>query len=130
VIADNKLALNSGWDRALLLSELQALADLDFDVEIAGFSLPEFEVSDGARKPGRGRDNAEPPSLAAPAPAVTRCDDVWLLDRHQALYADAGSAAWRSSLRRRRGRRGRGLARRQTGELGRRDVCLRPGRRR
>src|SRR5215217_6642211 len=39
VIADNKLALNAGWDRDVLAIELQGLIDFQFDVEIAGFSL-------------------------------------------------------------------------------------------
>ena len=39
VIADNKLALNAGWDREVLAIELQALVDLNFGVEIASFSL-------------------------------------------------------------------------------------------
>ena len=34
VIADNKLALNAGWDRDLLAIELQGLVDLDFEIEI------------------------------------------------------------------------------------------------
>jgi ParB-like chromosome segregation protein Spo0J len=44
VIADNKLALNSGWDHELLAAELQALVDLDFGVEITGFSLAEVDL--------------------------------------------------------------------------------------
>src|SRR5260370_26743563 len=39
VIADNKLALNAGWDPEALAHELQALIALDFDAEITGFSL-------------------------------------------------------------------------------------------
>jgi ParB-like chromosome segregation protein Spo0J len=38
VIADNKLALNAGWDREALAIELQALIDLEFDVEVTGFA--------------------------------------------------------------------------------------------
>ena len=38
VIADNKLALNAGWDREMLAIELQGLVDLDFEVELTGFS--------------------------------------------------------------------------------------------
>ena len=37
VLADNKLALNAGWDKEILAIELQALVDLEFDVEITGF---------------------------------------------------------------------------------------------
>src|SRR2546426_444550 len=39
VIADNKLALNAGWDREMLAIELQGLVDLDFEVELTGASL-------------------------------------------------------------------------------------------
>lgn len=39
VIADNKLALNAGWDTEVLATELQGLIDLDFDVTLTGFSL-------------------------------------------------------------------------------------------
>jgi len=40
VIADNKLALNAGWDREILAIELQSLIDTDFDVELTGFRWP------------------------------------------------------------------------------------------
>ena len=39
VLADNKLALNAGWDREVLAVELQGLIDLGFDVETTGFAL-------------------------------------------------------------------------------------------
>ena len=38
-LADNKLALNAGWDQELLALELQELIDLDFEVELTGFML-------------------------------------------------------------------------------------------
>src|SRR6476661_2929215 len=46
VIADNRLAENAGWDRALLGLELQYLSDLDidFDVTLTGFDLPEIDL--------------------------------------------------------------------------------------
>src|SRR5215470_2187428 len=51
VLADNKLALNAGWDRELLAIELQGLVDIDFDVEVTGFSLAEVDlVLDEARE--------------------------------------------------------------------------------
>ena len=43
VIADNKLALNAGWDGATLHEELERLADLQYDVNLTGFS--EVEVA-------------------------------------------------------------------------------------
>jgi hypothetical protein len=45
VLADNKLALNAGWDSEILAIELQALIDLDFDVTLTGFSLAEIDQS-------------------------------------------------------------------------------------
>src|SRR5712672_779632 len=46
VIADNRLAENAGWDRALLGLELQYLTELeiDFDVTVTGFDLPEIDI--------------------------------------------------------------------------------------
>ena len=44
VLADNKLALNAGWDKEILAIELQALVDLEFDVELTGFSLAEIDL--------------------------------------------------------------------------------------
>ena len=45
VLADNKLALNAGWDEGLLAQELQGLlqADLGFDLSVTGFSIPEVD---------------------------------------------------------------------------------------
>ena len=44
MIADNKLAENAGWDRNLLGLEFQYLSslDIDFDVSLTGFELPEL----------------------------------------------------------------------------------------
>jgi ParB-like chromosome segregation protein Spo0J len=59
-LADNKLALNAGWDRGALAVELRALADLQFDAEVTGFSCAEIELvlDDRAARPpppGGGR---------------------------------------------------------------------------
>ena len=45
VIADNKLALNAGWDMEILAIELQALVDLEFDIDLTGFSLAEIDLA-------------------------------------------------------------------------------------
>ncbi len=60
-LADNKLALNAGWDPGALAVELRALADLQFDAELTGFSVAEIElVLDGAAK-NRGTCNPKTP---------------------------------------------------------------------
>lgn len=90
VLADNKLALNAGWDKEILAIELQGLVDLDFEVELTGFSLAEIDlVLDEA-------DEADPAAPDAPedaVPAVTdnpvsRMGDLWLLGRHKLLCGD------------------------------------------
>ena len=91
VIADNKLALNAGWDTEILAIELQGLVDLDFDVELTGFSLAEIDfVLDDARAA-----NVETPAgpedyiPAVPANPVSRRGDLWLLGRHKLICGDA-----------------------------------------
>ena len=93
VIADNKLALNAGWDRETLAIELQALIDLDFDVELTGFALAETEIilDEARERSPSGEDDAadDLPSLPDDGTAVTRRSDVWLLDRHRLICGDA-----------------------------------------
>ncbi len=83
VLADNKLALNAGWDEEILAEELGALMadDLDFDVEITGFSIAEIDgLIEGLapEEPGDPADDALPED----APARCRPGDIWQLGRH------------------------------------------------
>lgn len=100
VLADNKLALNAGWDREILAIELQSLVDLEFDVEITGFSLAEIDlVLDEARESspeaGDSIDDEIPPFADV---AVSRIGDVWTLGRHRLICGDARAAADYSRL--------------------------------
>jgi ParB-like chromosome segregation protein Spo0J len=45
VIADNKLALNAGWDREMLAIELQGLVDLDFEIELTALRERRFNAA-------------------------------------------------------------------------------------
>lgn len=94
-LADNKLALNAGWDRELLAIELQALIDLEFEVELTGFSLAEIDLAlDAAADcdPG-GRDNPEDDVPPVPERPISRQGDLWLCGRHRLLCGDAREAA-------------------------------------
>jgi DNA modification methylase len=98
VLADNKLALNAGWDQELLAIELQGLIAVDFDIEITGFSLTEIDVVlDEAREGApNGPVEAEdqiPVPLDDPGSAVTRTGDVWWLGRHRLICGDARDRA-------------------------------------
>jgi len=96
VIADNKLALNAGWDREVLAIELQALIDVEFDLELIGFSLAEVDILLDEAKESSPAASVEPedetPPLSAPASAVTRPGDVWRLGRHRLVCGDSRDA--------------------------------------
>lgn len=94
VLADNKLALNAGWDKAILAIELQALVDFEFDVELTGFSLAEvdFVIEEAGEADPESRDAADDAVAIATGPAVSRRGDIWQLGRHRVLCGDARSA--------------------------------------
>src|SRR5262245_3821203 len=98
VLADKKLAVNAGWDRELLAIELQGLIDIDFEVELTGFSPAEIElVLDEAREgspnsPTEAEDQVPFP-IDDQTSAVTRAGDVWCLGRHRLICGDARDQA-------------------------------------
>jgi ParB-like nuclease family protein/DNA methylase len=95
ILADNKLAEKAGWDREILAIELQALIDLNFDVELTGFETAEIDILlDEAREAGHsasGPEDALPPYAAAAA--VSSPGDLWLLGQHRLLCGDAREQA-------------------------------------
>jgi ParB-like nuclease domain len=94
VLADNKLALNAGWDRDILAIELQALTDMAFDIEVTGFSLAEVDLlldgaSDARTEDGDTAEDALP-ILRSDSGAVTRMVDVWDYPLHSGCLERAG----------------------------------------
>lgn len=89
VIADNRLALEAGWDEDLLTEELRRLAAEDFDLGLTGFDLKELEMM------LEDEPLAEPPAPEPPKHPVTflasnRVDsDLWILGEHRVLCGDA-----------------------------------------
>jgi DNA modification methylase len=95
VLADNKLALNAGWDRDILAIELQALIDLDFDTDLTGFGIAEIDFIIGEASDA-DPDKASGPEDRVPTlsgPAVTQAGDVWELGRHRLVCGDARSTS-------------------------------------
>jgi DNA modification methylase len=90
VIADNKLALNAGWDEQLLSLELADLAD-DFDLNLVGFTADEIEsLKPQQDMQGLTDEDAVPD---APEQPVTVLGDIWLLGRHRLMCGDSTDAA-------------------------------------
>jgi len=95
VIADNRLAENAGWDRELLGLELQYLTelDIDFDVTVTGFELPEIDVLIGELSlAGDDDEAADAVFEVAAGPAVTRLGDVWCFGEHRLACGDSTQA--------------------------------------
>jgi hypothetical protein len=85
VIADNKLALNAGWDLEMLAVELGDLQGFDFDLMLTGFSDDELskllaETTDGLTDPDAVPD--------VPADPVAKPGDVWLMGKHRLMCGD------------------------------------------
>lgn len=91
LLADNRLALDAGWDRELLALELRELAALDFDLPALGFSLPEidklYEDLDDARI--EGSDALDDEIVPLPEVPVTQVDYLWQLGNHGLVCGDA-----------------------------------------
>jgi 16S rRNA G966 N2-methylase RsmD len=91
ILADNRLAEKAGWDREILAIELQALVELDFEVELTGFEVAEIDLCLEEAREATG----EPSGLEDEVPAyadthaVTRPGDLWQLGPHLLLCADA-----------------------------------------
>lgn len=96
-IAVNKSAEFAEWDTAMLALEIEDLKDLDFDLELTGFELPELEDILGADADGGTDGQTDPDAVPETQEApVTREGDVWLLGRHRLMCGDstdAGSVA-------------------------------------
>lgn len=89
VIADNKLALNAGWDDEMLKVELGELSDLEFDLSLTGFDDDELGAF-LAEEPTEGLTD-EDAVPEAPEVPVTVEGDVWVLGRHRLMCGDSTS---------------------------------------
>jgi len=87
-LADNQIALNSGWDEALLAAELARIRDEGVvDLDVLGFSGLELDQLLAAAEGGDGEEADEAPPL--PEVPVTRPGDLWICGPHRVLCGDA-----------------------------------------
>ncbi len=89
VLADNKLALNAGWDDDLLKLELGAIVDAEFALDLIGFSEGELAILTGHDAGLTDPDDVP----EAPARAVTQAGDVWILGDHRLVCGDCTDPA-------------------------------------
>lgn len=102
ILADNKIALNAGWDGELLATELaeltELLPDLDLDIDLTGFEAGEIDLilSDHEEpNPSSSKEDEIPALLDA---AVSRRGDIWQLGNHRLLCGDARDAVLAQGL--------------------------------
>lgn len=89
VIADNKLALNAGWDEEMLRLELLDLREIGVDLGLTGFADVELDKLFAVGSAGLTDPDDAP---EAPAVPVSELGDVWLLGRHRIVCGDCTDA--------------------------------------
>jgi len=91
VIADNKLALNAGWDEDLLKLELSALDKIGFDLSVVGFDEDELSglVIDEDIAGGLTDEDDVPEVAEIP---ISKQGDIWLLGEHRVMCGDSTNA--------------------------------------
>lgn len=87
IIADNRLALNAGWDAEMLSVELAELQGADFDVSLLGFDDTELNTL------LNGNENVQEDDFDVDAelqkPVVSKLGDIWLLGKHRLICGDS-----------------------------------------
>lgn len=88
ILADNRLAEDAGWDTDILKLELDALAELDFDITLTGFDVDDMSAPDVSD------DDFDADAVAdAIVEPVTKLGDIWTLGRHRLMCGDSTDRA-------------------------------------
>jgi len=89
VIADNRLALDAGWDDEMLRVEFAELEGLGFDIDLTGFTPEEIAALEPEHlTEGLTGEDAVPEVSDEP---VTKPGDVWLMGEHRLMCGDSTS---------------------------------------
>jgi DNA modification methylase len=95
ILADNKLALNAGWDEAMLGLEVGELSALGVDMTLAGFTDRELQALAADQHSGLTDPDEIPGLLPEP---VTKAGDLWVLGRHRLICGDCTDPATVATL--------------------------------
>lgn len=87
ILADNRMAMDAGWDEELLRIEIEALQGEDFDLAMTGFDEKELADLFGEDKEAKEDDFDVDAELQKPT--ITRAGDVWTLGRHRLVCGDS-----------------------------------------
>ena len=88
ILADNRFALDAGWDEDMLRVEMEALQGMDFDISLTGFD--EAEIADLlSLDDGEAQEDDFDEDAALQAEPFVKTGDLWLLGKHRLLCADS-----------------------------------------
>lgn len=87
ILADNKLALNAGWDNELLKLEIEELKELDFDIDLIGFE--NFEIAEIVKEPIQLPPGDVDEVMEPPPNATSKKGDIWILGDHRVMCGDS-----------------------------------------
>jgi DNA modification methylase len=90
ILADNRIALNSGWEAELLSLELSELLDGGVNLESLGFDADEIDALLNKIEPTEGLTD-EDATPEVPEEPVTKPGDVWILGKHRLMCGDSTS---------------------------------------
>lgn len=92
VLADNRMALDAGWDEELLRIEIESLQGADFDVSLTGFSEDEIADLFADDEDKKAKDDDFDLSAALEKASFVERGDIWTVGRHRLMCGDATSA--------------------------------------
>ena len=88
ILADNRFALDAGWDEDMLRVEMEALQGMDFDISLTGFD--EAEIADlFSADDNEAQEDDFDEDAALQAEPFVKTGDLWLLGKHRLLCADS-----------------------------------------
>lgn len=86
ILADNRLALDAGWDMDVLKVELEELKEINFDIDLTGFNSDELSDIFGEEEPETVEDDYE---VELPEEPKTKLGDIYQLGRHRLMCGDS-----------------------------------------
>jgi DNA modification methylase len=92
ILADNRMALDAGWDEEMLRVEIEALQDADFDIGLTGFDEKELTDLFKGDEPDIEDDDYDLTAALEKASFVER-GDIWVVGRHRLMCGDATDPA-------------------------------------
>jgi hypothetical protein len=88
ILADNRLAEKAGWDREIVVAELQGLIDIGFDIDLTGFEPADVDLMIEEVSDVEDRAENDVPEYRKER-AVSEPGDLWVLGNHLLMCGDA-----------------------------------------